>query len=138
MQAAKACLLALGFVFLLGCNSLSSPGSNSDNHDVPTPSIASFSPSSAPQGSPDVFINIEGTHFMPPVPFGAAVSWSTDGGHTSAFLGINQVNDTHITAVIPAALLVSAASATLQVQIYYRDGDSPRATSNTVEFKVTN
>ena len=138
MHTAKTCLLAVGLASVLGCNSQSFPGSNSGNTYVPTPSIVSFSPGSTPQRSPDILVNIEGTHLSPPGPrLGPAVFWNFNGSQSSAFLEITQNNDTHITAMIPAALLVSAGSATLQVQIYRGQGDIPRASSNTVEFTVT-
>lgn len=136
MRVARTCLLVVGLASVLGCNSQSFPGSNSGNSLVPTPSIVSFSPGSTPRGSPDILLNIEGTHLSPPG-LGPAVLWNADGGQSSTFLEIAQHNDTHITGRIPAALLVSAGSATLQVQLYRGDGDIPRASSNTVEFTVT-
>jgi hypothetical protein len=66
------------------------------------------------------------------------VLWTTDGGRTGTWLEIKEANATHLTAVIPAKLLVSPATAIRLVQIYHFADDVPKATSNTVEFKVTN
>jgi hypothetical protein len=137
MGIAKAGFVAVGLAFLLGCNSLSSPSLHS--YTTPTPSIVSFSPSSTPQGSPDILLNIEGINFLPGVFPGdqPAVLWSSDGGVTGPFLEVTHASDTHITAVIPAASLVSAESVTIQVQIHNVAADHPKASSNTVDFTVT-
>jgi hypothetical protein len=150
MHAARVCLLALGLTLLLGCGSSAYNGASGNTSpmsgsmpgpSVNGPSIVSLSPGSAPAGSPDIQLDIEGMKF-PPNPSvredHAGVLWTTDGGRTGTWLEIKEANATHLTAVIPAKLLVSPATAIMQVQIYHFADDMPKATSNTVQFKVTN
>ncbi len=95
MHAAKACLLAVGLTFVLGCNSRSFPGSNSGISNIPAPSIVSFSPGSTPQGSPNIYAHIEGTNFPPTdSAFQPAVLWSINRGQSAAFLEITHRNNT--------------------------------------------
>jgi hypothetical protein len=98
-------------------------------------------PLRTPAGSPDLQLDIEGTNF-PANPSiredHAGVFWTTDGGRTGTWLEMKDANATHLTAVIPATLLVSPTSAIMQVQVYHFADDMPKASSNTVKFSVTN
>lgn len=111
---------------------------------VPTPSISSISPATALAGSADVTITINGAdfghygHFVRSTAF-----WTTNGNlhDTGVWLQTTIVNDSQLTAVMPAKLLTGAAS----VQIIVMNGDVmgmsdgyfgyPR--SNSVPFTVS-
>ncbi len=153
MHAFRACLLALGLSLLLGCGSsynsslMNSSGSagggpgSIPSQSLNGPTIDTFSPHSTPAGSPDIQLEIQGTKF-PPNPSTdkdhAGVYWTTDGGRTGSYLEMKEADETHLTAVIPAKLLVNPGKAIMQVQIYHFADDTPKATSNTVTFTVTN
>src|SRR5262249_21987331 len=111
---------------------------------IPTPSIASISPSTVTAGSSDVTITIDGSNFGH---FGhfvwSTAFWTTNGNlhDTGIWLQTTIISDSQLTAVIPAKLLESATS----VQIVVMNGDVmgmsdgyfgyPR--SNAVTFTVT-
>jgi len=152
MHASKVCLLTLGLSLVLGCSSsYNNPnlGGTSSGTSGPVslpapsvngPTIASFTPRSTPAGSPDLQLDIEGTNF-PANPSiredHAGVFWTTDGGRTGTWLEMKDANATHLTAVIPATLLVSPTTAIMQVQVSHYMDDVPKASSNTVTFTVT-
>jgi hypothetical protein len=152
MHASKVCLLTLGLSLLLGCSSsYNNPnlGGTSSGTSGPVslpapsvngPTIASFTPTTAPAGSPDLQLDIEGTNF-PPNPSiredHAGVFWTTDRGRTGTWLEMKDANATHLTAVIPATLLVSPTTAIMQVQVVHFMDDVPKGSSNTVTFTVS-
>ena len=155
MHASKVCLLTVGLSLLLSCSSSYNPPNKNPNlggtssgtsapglpaPSVNGPTIASFTPRSTPAGSPDIQLDIEGTNF-PANPSiredHAGVFWTTDGGRTGTWLEMKDANATHLTAVIPATLLVSPTTAIMQVQVSHYMDDVPKASSNTVTFTVT-
>jgi len=111
---------------------------------VPSPSISSISPSTTGAGSPDVTITIDGANFGHYRHFiWSTAFWVTNGNlhDTGIRLQTTIVNNSQLTAVIPATLLENPVS----VQIVVMNGDVmgmsdgyfgyPR--SNAVSFEVT-
>jgi hypothetical protein len=131
MHATKACLLALGLSFALGCGSESlpkgaifpSPGpSNPSTPSSPGPSIVSISPVDASAGSPDLTLTIMGLNFDHQFLHTSVAFWTTDPSNLhdhGKVLDTTFVSNGQLTAVIPAALLENPAS----VQIVVLTGD---------------
>jgi hypothetical protein len=153
---ARACLLVLGLSLLLGCNSQSMPAPQSTPAStqgtaagpLTNPPVKPFggatidaiSPGEAPMGSADVLLIVSGTGY-PANPSlddkdHPGVLWFPSGG-VGVWLTVQDSDATHVTAIIPAALLVNATTAMLQVQITHFADDMPKAASNTVVFTVT-
>ena len=103
-----------------------------------SPSIASLSPTSAAPGSPDLTLTITGSYFadasVSPNYHSSAV-WSVN--RTDTYLSTTFVNSTQLTAVIPAALLISSTVATVRVEIWFKADDAPKAVSNSLSFNVS-
>ena len=152
MNLVRACLASLFLLLTIGCGS-AMPGNNNNNsannngggaNAAGSPSISSISPSTVAAGSPDVTVTINGSNFGH---FGHFVSstafWTTNGNlhDTGTWLQTTIVNQSQVTAVIPAALLQALTS----VQIVVMNGDIqgmsdgyfgyPR--SNVITFTVT-
>ena len=102
----------------------------------------SLSPTSIAAGSGDFTITIAGTGF-PATPlvyrYHPEVWWSV-GGQNGVALSVNDAESdaTHVTATVPASLVEDAGDFSVQVQIWFKADDTPKAVSNTLKFKVTN
>lgn len=104
---------------------------------IPQPSAAqilAISPTSAPQGSPDLVMTITGANFGSTGHYQSHVMWTANGIDTQ--LATTFVSSTEIIAVVPAALL--RVSGTPEVFLYTGDimGDLPFARSNALPFTV--
>ena len=111
---------------------------------VPSPSISSISPSTTGAGSSDVTITINGSdfghyrHFIWSTAF-----WTTNSNlhDTGTWLQTTIINDSQLTAVIPAKLLQSPNSVQIVVMngdvMGMSDGYFGYSRSNAVSFEVT-
>ena len=99
------------------------------------PLITSMTPNSAGVGSPDLTLSITGAHFANSVRYyHSVVTWSVNG--TDIYLATSIASSTQLTAVIPAALLVSPGKAAVSVQTWYFADDIPTSVSSPVAFTV--
>jgi len=130
MQVTKAVLLGC-LILLLGSGGCGSAGMGSSSS---TPNI-SISPSSAVAGSPDLTVTVTGSNFANADHNKSLVVFSENGVDT--FLHTTFVSGTQLTAVIPAALLASAVTATVLVETGDPVGSLPFSKSNSVSFGVT-
>ena len=151
MHAAKACLLALGLLFL-GCGSESlpkgttlSPPSNPSASSNPTPSIIAISPVNATAGSSDITLTITGSNFEnESFKHSSVVFWTTDPNNLhdhGKMLLTTFVSETELAAIIPADLLQSSSSVRIVVlngdQMGMSDGFFGYPRSNDVKFIVS-
>ncbi len=116
-------LVTLQLVGLCGCGGDGSSHVQAPPPPPPPPSIASISPKSATIGASDVTLTVTGSNFAA----GDVVAWQLLGN--SANLSTTVVSNTQLTAIISAALLVSAGSA--QISVVASSG-----ASNAVNFSV--
>jgi len=89
---------------------------------IPTPAIASISPSTIAPGSPDVTLTIDGSNFGHYGHFVSSTAfWTTNGSlhDTGTWLQTTIISDSQLRATIPAKLLESPTS----VQIVVMNGD---------------
>jgi hypothetical protein len=109
------------------------------SHSTGRPVISSISPASATAGSPDLTLTLSGVNFRYTNQSGRQyheyLEFLVQGSET--MLSVSQFTDTQITAVIPAALLVSPVTADVQLQVWYKADDTPTVVSNPVNFSVT-
>jgi IPT/TIG domain len=94
----------------------------------------SISPSSAVVGSPDLTMIVTGTNFIHSTHDVSFVVFIVNG--TTDYLTTTFVSSTQLTAVIPAALMVSPVSGSIQVQTGDPLGSGPFAESNSIAFSV--
>jgi hypothetical protein len=92
---------------------------------VPTPSISSLSPSSAPAGSPQLTLVVNGTNFIS----GAQVTWTAPGGSTES-LQTQFQNAGLLQATLPASYLTSSGTASVAVS-------NAGVNSNSVNFQIS-
>jgi trimeric autotransporter adhesin len=138
MHATKACLLALGLSFALGCGSSYPKGAaNSPSPSSPAANI-SISPAAAVMGSPDLTLTVAATQQFP---FTSAddkvnrVIWTASGTDTA--LETTFVSSSQLTALVPGPLLINLLQAKVRVEIWDVQGDAPIATSSSAPFSVT-
>jgi hypothetical protein len=69
-----------------------------------------------------------------------AVSWAPHGSENGVSLSVDftQSDATHVTAIVPASQVQSPGEFDVQVQIWFKADDDPRAVSNSLKFSVTN
>jgi hypothetical protein len=94
--------------------------------------ISSVSPAGALAGSSDLTITVTGTGFITGGPH--HTTWVLFDTH---YLGATVVSDTQLTAVIPAALMVSAVSGVIEVQTGDPASSLPPLSSNKLPFNIT-
>jgi hypothetical protein len=99
-----------------------------------SPLISSISPTNAEAGSPDLALTVTGSNFANENNYHSYANWSVNGNQT--FLATTFVSDTQLTAIIPAALLISPITAEISVQIFYKANDDPSSQSNSVVFSI--
>jgi hypothetical protein len=125
--------LTLVILTISGCGG-SSPAQQSSQPPPPPPASISISPTSAAAGSASFTLTITGSNFT----FTDAahklnkVIWSASGTRTS--LQGTFVNNSKLTAIIPAALLTTPGTVQVHVEIW--DEDGPESTSASVVFSV--
>jgi IPT/TIG domain-containing protein len=137
MNAVRACLTFLCLALTIGCSSAMPGHSNNSGSMV----ISSFSPGSVSPGAQDFTLTIVGSGFP-------ALS-STSNDQLSVLWGVGTQNEVylsidfakcdanHIVATVPAALVQSAGTFDVQVQIFHLADDTPKAVSNIVHFVVS-
>lgn len=130
--------IGVGFVVILqlACGGGTAP-SKPTPPAVPSANI-SIAPGSATAGSPDLTLTILGSKSFTFSNAGhqfTQVVWSQ--GETDTKLSTTFVSSSELTAVVPAALLISASAAKVRVEIWDLQGDAPMATSSVVTFEVT-
>ncbi len=86
-------------------------------------------------GNPGLTLTLTGSGFSGARHNFSQAVWSINGSNT--LLATTFVNSTQLTAVIPAALLSSPATAQIFVQTGDPMGDVPLSRTNTVSFSVT-
>jgi hypothetical protein len=116
-----------------------SPEARSDpaNFSVATssaPYISSISPGSAEAGGTDLPLTIFGTNFVSQNGYRTSVAWNGPGG--LSYLTVDVLDNGRIDTVIPASLLTTAGTATLNVQFWHKADDEPKAQSNTASFNI--
>lgn len=121
-----------------GCGGSNLSPTSSQPQPPPSPSsgaisVSSISPSSAAAGSPDTTLSITGNGF----PSGHSISQVIWTAGAQASLSVTPVDATHITAVVPAALLTSPVTASIVVQKYDLIEGVVTGQSNSVSFTVT-
>ena len=149
----KVLLSALTFLTLLLAISCSSamPGQNNNGNNQgggptgPTGSssvvISSLSPTGVSPGAQDFTLTIVGKGF-PLSPTDRTdhpgVLWSSTANPKGTWLvtDLSQCDATHVTARVPANLVLTAGTFDIQVQIYHFADDTPKAVSNVVQFVV--
>ena len=99
-------------------------------------SISSISPMMALAGSPDLMLTVTGSNFVDDTHNKSEVVWLVNGGYTA--LTTTFVSSSQLTAVIPAALLASPATAKVSVETGDPEGSGPFSKSNSVSFSVNN
>jgi hypothetical protein len=114
--------------------------SNSVTFDVVVPplgavSINSISPVMAPAGSSDLTLTVLGSNFVAANLDNSVVAWSVNGSYKT--LATTFVSKTQLSAVIPAALLTTPATASVWVQIFHFADSFPARESNKVQFTIT-
>jgi len=92
-------------------------------------------------GSQDFTLTIVGTGFPASPTYNKdhpGVFWQAGGTQSGVWLAIDisQCDATHVIATVPAALVQTAGTVTLQVQVYYFADDMPKSVSNLVKFVV--
>lgn len=129
-------LLGLYFLFLVawGCGSSPVKSENRSPASSQTDSI-SVSPASAAAGSADLVLSITGSNFSGTRHNFSQAVWSSNGSQT--LLATTFVSGTQLTAVVPAALLISPVSAQVFVQTGDPMGDVPLRKSVVAGFSVT-
>jgi hypothetical protein len=147
MKTLKAVVLLISFWIVLGCgsetpkNSSNPPTNPPPTPNPPTPTsvmITSLSPASVAMGSADVQLIITGTGFpAQPTLKGQHPGVAWDAGASNENLSVADSDATHVTAVIPAALLTNPGTHSIQVSIWHFADDMPLASSNVVQFRVT-
>lgn len=149
----KVLLSALTFLILLLAIDCSSamPGQNNNGNNqggvptAPTGSssvvISSLSPNGVSPGAQDFTLTVVGKGF-PPSPTDRTdhpgVLWSSAANPNGTWLvmDLSQCDATHVTARVPANLVLTAGTFNIQVQIYHFADDTPKAVSNVVQFVV--
>ena len=131
--------VAVGFLVIwqFACSGTLTQSSKSNSVGTPTANI-SISPGSAMVGSPDLILAISGSKnftFFSATHKSSQVVWSQGGVETSLLTTF--VSSSQLTAILPAALLASAVTAEVRVEIWDVQGDAPLATSSSVPFQVT-
>lgn len=97
-------------------------------------SIASITPASAPPGSPNLTITINGTNFENSGMVRSQAVWSVNNQVTP--LNTTIISSTQLTAIIPASLLNSRSTAQIEIENYDTAAGMIRATSNSLSFSV--
>lgn len=132
--------IAVGFlcVWQVACGGDTlSQSSKPGSAGTPSANI-SISPGSASVGSPDLTLTISGSKdftFSSAAHKVSKVVWSQGGIDTSLLTTF--VSSSMLTAVVPAHLLASAATAKVRVESWDMQGDAPIATSSLAPFQVT-
>ena len=130
-------------VWQLGCGGSPNSGSPQVGQPQGGPSpngqpTISLSPASAAVGSADLTLTITGSQAFSFARGGVRfnkVLWSANGTETE--LTATFVSTSQLTAVVPAALLISPLQAQLRVEIWDRQEGSLFAKSSSVPFSVT-
>jgi hypothetical protein len=128
-------LLIASLLVAASCGS----GSSAQIQPPPPPpptvaTISSITPTSAVAGSSDLTLTVTGSNFSSILPeVGPYVKWSANG---ITLLSPTSANSTHLTAVIPAALLKDPVAAQVQVILYDSADDFTQSSSNAVSFSV--
>ena len=112
---------------------------------ISTPTITLISPDSAPAGSPDVAVNVEGSNFTHQSFRNTSIAfWTTDPGNLhdhGTMLATTFISSSQLTILIPAALLESPGSVQIVVlngdEMGMSDGYFGYPKSNSVNFSVT-
>ena len=132
--------IAVGFLIILqfACGGEPiTPPSKSNSSGTPAANI-SISPTSATVGSPDLTLTISGSKtftFDQGGVHDTTVVWSQDGVDTPLLTTF--VSSSQLTAIVPAALLASAVTANVQVQIWDHTENTLVTRSSSVPFQVT-
>ncbi len=135
----KQIFVGLSFLLLAlwGCGSpgVLPAGPTDLKKPVSSADSISISPASALAGSADVVLTITGANFLgAPHNFSQAV-WSSNGRQT--LLATTFVSSTQLTAIVPADLLISPATAQVFVQTGDPMGYLPLRKSGSAGFSVT-
>jgi hypothetical protein len=146
----KVLLSALTFLTLLlaiGCSSAMPGNNNNGNNQGGGPTgkssvvISSLSPTGVSPGAPDFTLTVFGKGF-PASPTDQTdhpgILWSSAANPNGKWLvmDLSQCDATHVTATVPANLVLNAGTFDIQVQIYHFADDTPKAVSNVVQFVV--
>lgn len=149
----RTSLMFLALVVSFGCgsptrNSYTGNGNSGGGGSNPPPpvtssvSITSLSPASVTAGNPDFILVIVGSGF-PAIPLDyrdhPAVWWAPHGTANGVYLSVdNTQSDTNrVTATVPASQLQNAGDFDVQVQVWFKADDMPKAVSNLLKFSVS-
>lgn len=110
--------------------------SNWQNTYLTAPTITGIAPATANAGASDVTVTITGTGFSKTANFASSVNWVFNKVVTP--LSSSWVSDTSMTAIVPAANLLAAGTARIQVSNQTNLAASPANYSNPVTFTIAN
>ena len=110
--------------------------SNSISFSVSSPpfSISSISPTSATAGSPDLSLTVMGSDFDGAGVIRSRVLWSANGSQMP--LSTTFVSSSELTAIVPAALLLSASTVSISVQNWDHIEGVSEGVTNSITFTV--
>jgi hypothetical protein len=118
-----------------GCGGGSSSGGNVTDTQSTALMLSSLSPSSTIAGSSDLKLSISGSNFDAGAHRVNKIVWTAKGASTS--IATTFLNNTELTAVLPAKFLASPVTASVTVEVWDVMGDAPLATSNALKFTVS-
>ncbi len=131
--------IAVGFLVAIqfACSGATFRQSPNQRSSGTTSANISISPASATVGSPDLTLTILGSNnfTFSNGHWHSTVLWSQGGVDTPLLTTF--VSSSQLTAIVPAALLTSAATATVRVETWDRIENTRVATSSSVPFQVT-